>query len=108
LGAGNVSSKPIAFRPTQKTNELIEKLLKEGKAKNKSDAINQLIGEAQTQPQLEHSEEEDYFTFPPFLYCPQANTWLSKDTLLNPRSESSCQKCKDQKRCSAWRLKHLF
>lgn len=54
----------VAFRPSNKTKEAIDLLLKQKKAKSKSDAVNQLIelaieSEGKTFPQLEHPEGEE-------------------------------------------------
>lgn len=41
VGCGNVAV--VTFRPSKEINSIIKRLVKQGKAKNKSDAVNKLL-----------------------------------------------------------------
>jgi len=91
----------MGFRPSETVRQAIETLVKEKKAKNVSDAVNQLL-EKTLQLEQKKQLEEEFFQYPPFLYCPETG-WLIKETLLDPNTEGNCQKCRAKKSCRAWK-----
>jgi len=92
------------FRHTKKALEKWKAYMKKHGV-NKSLAINQILEAHElNKPQLEQKEGENFFEYPPFLYCPSDRKWFTKDSMLT----GQCKNCLDKKGCPAWVLKAKF
>ena len=85
------------FRHTKKALQKIKEAMNE-KGFNKTKAILYLIEREIPQLQLEQKTEGDYFSYPPFLFCPSDRKWYAKDSMLT----GNCKNCLERKICPAW------
>lgn len=98
MGRGKMGD-VIAFRPSEKSEEAINLLIKSKEAKNKSDAVNQLI-EKGLSPQSELGEETGVIVQCPIRPVP----FPPKNPIMNislPVDSSVCKTCSKYP-CDSW------
>lgn len=93
-------SKPIAFRPTEKTVEAIDVLLKNKEAKDRTEAVNKLIEKGLEHPRTEGEEPTGII-----LHCPLRLLPYPLEEPISlwkvPVDSSVCKTCHKHP-CSSW------
>lgn len=92
------SKKPMAFRPSPKTAEIIKDEETQHPKWKRGRIINTLIESSRAEPKTEGTSKSPFTLVPLNGYCPNDRTFYMMETLIE-----MCPKCRSKKTCPAWR-----
>lgn len=99
MGRDSEVSKAKGFRLSEIALKNLDAVIQKEKFSSQNQALNFVLENLQLE-HIKKENNEDFFRFPPYLYCPLTKMWVTKETLFY--GEASCLKCQSKKECPLW------